>query len=129
MSSLILVPINRSLCLPADLMITVQWLPKSRDSFPSTKPHSSSQNNIRRVASSRVLAVGLLPESFWDQNGHGLWVFFITFPISNVSWLLSIVFELLCISLLREQYQNSWFPVGWRAKMSWRCLSSLKMVD
>ena len=51
------------------------------------------------------------------------------FPISHASWLLPIVFELLCRSLLREQYQNSWFLVGWRAEMSWRCLSSLKMVD
>ena len=33
------------------------------------------------------------------------------FPISHTSWLLLVVFELLCISLLREQYQNSWFPV------------------
>uniref|UniRef100_A0A2N9ICP8 Clp ATPase C-terminal domain-containing protein n=1 Tax=Fagus sylvatica TaxID=28930 RepID=A0A2N9ICP8_FAGSY len=37
------------------------WLPKSRDSLPSTKPHSSSQINIRRVASSRVWAVGATP--------------------------------------------------------------------
>ena len=109
-------------------MITVQWLPKSRDSLPSTKPHSSSQNNIRRVASSWVWAVGLLPESFWDRNGHGLWIFLSHFSISHASWLLPVVFELLCRSLLREQYQNSWFPVGWRAEMSWRCLSNLKMV-
>jgi hypothetical protein len=40
------------------------------------------------------------------------------FLISHASWLLPVVFELLCISLLREQYQNSWFPVGWRAEMS-----------
>ena len=58
--------------------------------------------------------------------GYGL---FITFPISHASWLFLVVFELSCISLLCEQYQNSWFPVGWRAEMSWRCLSSLKMVD
>uniref|UniRef100_A0A2N9H1W6 Uncharacterized protein n=1 Tax=Fagus sylvatica TaxID=28930 RepID=A0A2N9H1W6_FAGSY len=44
------------------------------------------------------------------------------FLISHASWLLPVVFELLCISLLHEQYQNSWFPMGWRAEMSWRCL-------
>uniref|UniRef100_A0A2N9J6Y9 Uncharacterized protein n=1 Tax=Fagus sylvatica TaxID=28930 RepID=A0A2N9J6Y9_FAGSY len=37
------------------------WLPKSRDSLPSTKPHSSSQINIRRVASSQVWAMGATP--------------------------------------------------------------------
>ena len=51
------------------------------------------------------------------------------FPISHTSWLFPMVFELLFRSLLREQHQNSWFPVGWRAKMSWRCWSNLKMVD
>jgi hypothetical protein len=50
------------------------------------------------------------------------------FFISNMSWLLPVVFELLCISLLREQYQNSLFPVEWRAGMSWRCLNNLKMA-
>ena len=29
------------------------------------------------------------------------------FLISHASWLLLVVFKLLCISLLREQYQNS----------------------
>jgi hypothetical protein len=59
--------------------------------------------------------------------GHG---FFLShFSISHASWQLLIVFELLCRSLLREQYQNSWFPVEWKAKMSWKCWSSLKMVD
>ena len=51
------------------------------------------------------------------------------FSISNMSWLLPVVFELLCISLLREQYQNSLFPVEWRAGMSWRCLNNLKMAS
>uniref|UniRef100_A0A2N9G894 Uncharacterized protein n=1 Tax=Fagus sylvatica TaxID=28930 RepID=A0A2N9G894_FAGSY len=50
------------------------------------------------------------------------------FLISNMSWLLPAVFELLCISLLREQYQNSWFPVECRAGMSWWCLNNLKMA-
>ena len=48
------------------------------------------------------------------------------FSISHASWLLPIVFELLCISLLREQCQNPWFPVEWRAEMSWKCWSNLK---
>jgi hypothetical protein len=51
------------------------------------------------------------------------------FPISHAFWLLPVVFELLCKSLLREQYQNSWFPVVWRAEMSWRCLNNLKMTS
>ena len=34
------------------------------------------------------------------------------FFISHVFWLLPVVFELLCRSLLREQYQNSLFPVN-----------------
>ena len=51
------------------------------------------------------------------------------FFISNVSWLLPVVFELLCISLLREQYQNSLFPVECRAGMSWRYLNNLKMAS
>ena len=38
-----------------------------------------------------------------------------------------LVFELLCRSLLREQCQNPWFPVEWRAEMSWKCWSSLNM--
>uniref|UniRef100_A0A2N9HZS4 Uncharacterized protein n=1 Tax=Fagus sylvatica TaxID=28930 RepID=A0A2N9HZS4_FAGSY len=50
MSLLTLASTNQSLCLPADLMIVVQWFPKSRGLLPSTKPHSSSQNHIRRVA-------------------------------------------------------------------------------
>ena len=48
------------------------------------------------------------------------------FLISHASWLLPIVFELLCRNLLREQYQNSWFSVRWRAEVSWRCWSNLK---
>ena len=107
-------------------MITVQWLPKSQDSLPSTKPHSSSQNNIRRVASSQVWAVKLLPESFWDQNGHRSWVFLSHFSIFHASWVLPIVFELLCRSLLREQCQNPWFQVEWRVEMSCKCWSNLK---
>ena len=51
------------------------------------------------------------------------------FFISNMSWLQPVVFELLCISLLCEQYQNSLFPVEWRARMSWRCLNNLKMAS
>ena len=50
-------------------------------------------------------------------------------PNSDASWLFPMVFELLFKSLLHEQYQNSWFPVGWRVEISWRCGSSLKMVD
>ncbi len=46
-----------------------------------------------------------------------------------MSWLLPIVFELLCRSLLCEQCQNPWFSVEWRAEMSWKCWSNLKMVD
>ena len=34
------------------------------------------------------------------------------FFISHAFWLLPVVFELLCRSLLREQYQNSLFPVN-----------------
>ena len=59
------------MCLSADLIIAVQWLPKSRDSLSFTKPHSSNQNHIRRLVPSQVWAVGLLPKSFWDRNGHG----------------------------------------------------------
>ena len=56
--------------------------------------------------------------------GHG---FFLShFPISHASWLLPIVFELLCRSLLREQCQNPWFSVEWRVEMSWKCWSNLK---
>ena len=51
------------------------------------------------------------------------------FFISNMSCLLPVVFELLCISLLREQYQNSLFPVEWRAGMGWRCLNNLKIAS
>ena len=59
--------------------------------------------------------------------GYG---FFLShFPISHASWLFPMVFEQLFRSLLREQYQNLWFPVGWRVEISWRCWSSLKMVD
>ena len=43
--------------------------------------------------------------------------------------MLPAVFELLCISLLREQYQNSWFPVECKAGMSWWCLNNLKMAS
>jgi hypothetical protein len=60
-------------------------------------------------------------------TGMGMVMGFLShFSIFHASWLLSVVFELLCRSLLREQYQNSWFPVEWRVGMSWRCLSSLK---
>ena len=48
------------------------------------------------------------------------------FFISHASWLLPIVFEPLCKSLLRKQYQNSWFLVEWKAGVSW---SSLKMIN
>jgi hypothetical protein len=71
----------------------------------------------------------LLPESFWDWNGYGSWVFLSHFPISHASWLFPMVFELLCRSLLREQCQNLWFPVEWRAEMNWKCWSSLNMED
>ena len=50
------------------------------------------------------------------------------FFISNMSWLLPIVFELLCINLLCEQHQNSLFPVEWRARVGWRCLNNLKIA-
>ena len=43
--------------------------------------------------------------------GTGMGMGYGFFPISHASWLFPIVFELLCINLLREQYQNSWFPV------------------
>ena len=60
-------------------------------------------------------------------TGMGMVMGFLShFSIFHASWLLPVVFELLCRSLLREQYQNSWFPVEWKAGMSWRCLSSLK---
>ena len=48
--------------------------------------------------------------------------FLSNFSIFHASWLLPVVFELLCRSLLHEQYQNLWFPVECRAGMSWRCL-------
>jgi hypothetical protein len=118
---LIIVPPSR----PNDSSLMVAKISR----LPSTKPHSSSQNHIRRVVHSQVWAVGLLPESFWDQNGHGLWVFLSHFPISHASWLLPMVFELLCRSLLREQCQNPWFPVEWRAEMSWKCWTGLNMED
>ena len=51
------------------------------------------------------------------------------FFIPNMSWLLPVVFKLLCINLLREQYQNLLFPVEWRAGMSWRGLNILKMAS
>ena len=63
--------------------------------LPSTKPHSSSQNHIRRVVHSWIWAVGLLLESFWDQNGHGLWVFLSHFPISHASWLLPCLWAVM----------------------------------
>ena len=56
-------------------------------------------------------------------TGMGMVMGFLShFPIPHAFQLLPIVFELLCRSLLREQYQNLWFPVVWRAGMSWRCL-------
>jgi hypothetical protein len=39
--------------------------------------------------------------------GTGMGMGYGFYPISHASWLLPIVFELSCISLLREQYQNS----------------------
>ena len=33
------------------------------------------------------------------------------------------------MSLLREQYQNSWFPVECKAGMSWWCLNNLKIAS
>jgi hypothetical protein len=50
------------------------------------------------------------------------------FFISHEFWLLPVIFELLFRNLLHEQYQKSWFPVEWRAGMSCRSLSNLKMV-
>ena len=55
-------------------------------------------------------------------TGMGMVMGFLShFSIFHASWLLPVVFELLCRSLLHEQYQNSWFPVECRARMSWRC--------
>ena len=107
-------------------MTVVQWLPRSRDLLPSTKPHSSSQNHIRRVVPSRVWAVGLFPESFLGLKWIWVMGFLSHLPNSHVSRLFLMVFKLLFRSLLREQCQNQWFPVGWKAKMSWKCWSSLK---
>uniref|UniRef100_A0A2N9H1T0 Uncharacterized protein n=1 Tax=Fagus sylvatica TaxID=28930 RepID=A0A2N9H1T0_FAGSY len=57
------------------------------------------------------------------RTGMGMVMGFLShFSIFHASWLLPVVFELLCRSLLREQYQNSWFPVECRAGISWRCL-------
>ena len=39
--------------------------------------------------------------------GTGMGIGYGFSPISHASWLLLVVFKLLCISLLREQYQNS----------------------
>ena len=90
---------------PAYLMIAVQWLPKSQDLLPSTKSHSSSQNHIRRVVPSRIWAVGLLPESFWDRNGHGLWVFYHISPfpmrLGFFQWPLSCYAEVCCLNSIR----------------------------
>jgi hypothetical protein len=62
-------------------------------------------------------------------TGMGMVMGFLShFSIFHESWLLPVVFELLCRSLLCEQYQNSWFPVECRAGMSCRGLSNLKMV-
>ena len=58
--------------------------------------------------------------------GMGRGFFLSHFSISHASWLLLIVFELLCRNLLREQCQNPWFPVEWKAEMSWKCWSNLK---
>uniref|UniRef100_A0A2N9HJX3 UBC core domain-containing protein n=1 Tax=Fagus sylvatica TaxID=28930 RepID=A0A2N9HJX3_FAGSY len=126
MSLVTLVSINSSLCLPADLMTAVQWLPKSRDSLPSTKPYSSSQINMSSFLTS--LDRGSYSLSPFG-TAMGMVIGFLShFSIFHASWLLTVVFELLCRSLLREQYQNSWFPVECRAGMSWRCLNNLKMV-
>ena len=63
-------------------------------------------------------------------TGMGMVMGFLShFSIFHASWLLPVVFELLCISLLREQYYNSLFPVEWRAGMSWRCLNNLKIAS
>ena len=105
------------------------WLPKSQNWLPSTKPHSSSQINIRRVASSRVWAVGATP---WVLLGSE-WACIMSpssrFSISHAFWLLPVVSELLCRNLLCEQYQNSWFPVEWRLKWAGDAWSNLKVVS
>jgi hypothetical protein len=121
MSLLTLASTNQSLCLLADLMIAVQWLPKSRGLLPSTKPHSSSQNHIRRVAPSRVWAVGLLPESFWDRNGHGLWVSYHISPfpmrLGCSQWSLSCYAEVYCVNSVRIHG----FRWNGRVEVSWKC--------
>ena len=50
------------------------------------------------------------------------------FPNSHVSWMCPTVLELLSKSLPREQYQNPWFRVKWRAMVSWLCWSSLEWL-
>ena len=112
-------------------MIAIQWLPKSRDSLPSTKPHSSSQNHIRRVASSRVWAVGLLPKSFWDRNGHGLWVFYYISPfpmhLGCFQWSLSCYSEVCRVNSTRTH--SFWWDGGLRrargAEAVWKMVDQL----
>ena len=114
---------------PSRLNDSSSWVLKSRNWLPSTKPHSSSQINIRRVAFSRVWAVGATP---WVPFGTGMDMVMVSpsfFFISHALWLLPVILELLCRNLLREQYQNLLFPVEWRAGMSWRGLNNLKMAS
>ena len=95
--------------------------PLHQTTLLKSEPHkeSSTFTGLGRGAISWVLFETEM------NMGHG---FFLShFPISHASWLLPIVFELLCRSLLREQCQNPWFPVEWRAEMSWKCWSSLNM--
>ena len=119
---LIIVPPNR----PNNSSLMVAKIsgltPLHQTTLLKSEPHKES-NTLTGLGRGATPWVLLGPEWTWSR------VFLSHLPNCNASWLFPIVFELLFRSLLREQYQNSWFPVGWRAEINWRCWTSLKMID